>query len=75
MKDFNISIETVTETRNRLRVKNQSDCQKLVQISVNKEVVRLAILEAGEEYIFQLPEEITDVHDFEVSEVEDEEVD
>lgn len=68
---FSVSIETVTETRNRLRVKNHTDFQKLVQISVNKEVVRLAILEAGEEYLFQLPEEITDVHDFEVSEVED----
>lgn len=71
---FSVSIETVTETRNRLRVKNHTDFQKLVQISVNKEVVRLAILEAGEEYLFQLPEEITDVHDFEVSEVEDEEI-
>lgn len=72
MEDFSILLETFTETRNRLRVKNQADVQKLVEISINKKLFRLAILEAGEELMIPLPDEIANVESYDVSEVEDE---
>lgn len=72
MKDFSISIETFTQNQNRLRVKNQTDVQKLAEISINKKLFRLAILEAGEELMIQLPDEIANVESYDVLEVEDE---
>jgi hypothetical protein len=43
----------------------------LVEIAINNEVFRLAILDAGEERVLILPEEVTDVRNFGISEVED----
>ena len=71
MEDFSISLETFTQTRHSLQFRNNTTEQKLVQIEVNKEPFRLAILDAGEERIVILPEEITDVKNFGISEVED----
>ena len=51
--------------------RNNTAEQKLVQIELNKEPFRLAILDAGEERVVILPEEITDVKNFGISEVED----
>ena len=50
------------------------DCQKeqkLVQIELNKEPFRLAILDAGEERVLILPEELSIIESFKISEVED----
>lgn len=71
MEDFSISLETFTQTRHSLLFRNNTAEQKLVQIELNKELFRLAILDAGEERIVILPEEITDVKNFGISEVED----
>ena len=71
MEDFSISLETFTQTRHSLLFRNNTAAQKLVQIELNKEPFRLAILDAGEERIVILPEEITDVKNFGISEVED----
>jgi hypothetical protein len=71
MEDFSISLETFTQTRHSLLFRNNTAEQKLVQIELNKEPFRLAILDAGEERIVILPEEVTDVKNFGISEVED----
>lgn len=71
MEDFSISLETFTQTRHSLLFRNNTMEQKLVEIALNNEIFRLAILEAGEERIVILPEEITDVKNFGISEVED----
>ena len=71
MEDFSISLETFTQTRHSLIVRNNTTSQKLVEIALNNEIFRLAILDAGEERIVILPEEITDVKNFGISEVED----
>lgn len=71
MEDFSISLETFTQTRHSLLFRNNTAEQKLVEIALNNEIFRLAILEAGEERIVILPEEITDVKKFGISEVED----
>lgn len=71
MEDFSISLETFTQTRHSLLFRNNTAEQKLVEIALNNEIFRLAILEAGEERIVILPEEITDVKNFGISEVED----
>jgi len=71
MEDFSISLETFTQTRHSLLFRNNTAEQKLVQIELNKEPFRLAILDAGEERVVILPEEITDVKNFGISEVED----
>lgn len=71
MEDFSISLETFTQTRHSLLFRNNTAEQKLVQIELNKEPFRLAILDAGEERVVILPEEVTDVKNFGISEVED----
>ena len=71
MEDFSISLETFTQTRHSLIVRNNTTEQRLVQIELNKETFRLAILDAGEERVLILPEEVTDVKNFGISEVED----
>ena len=71
MEDFSISLETFTQTRHSLVFRNNTTEQKLVEIAINNEVFRLAILDAGEERVLILPEEVTDVRNFGISEVED----
>ena len=71
MEDFSISLETFTQTRHSLLFRNNTTEQKLVEIAINNEVFRLAILDAGEERVLILPEEVTDVRNFGISEVED----
>ena len=71
MEDFSISLETFTQTRHSLIVRNNTTEQRLVQIELNKEPFRLAILDAGEERVLILPEEVTDVKNFGISEAED----
>lgn len=71
MEDFSISLETFTQTRHSLLFRNNTAEQKLVEIALNNEIFRLAILDAGEERIIILPEEVTDVKNFGISEVED----
>lgn len=71
MEDFSISLETFTQTRHSLVFRNNTTEQKLVEIVINNEVFRLAILDAGEERVLILPEEVTDVRNFGISEVED----
>lgn len=71
MEDFSISLETFTQTRHSLLFRNNTAEQKLVEIALNNEIFRLAILDAGEERVVILPEEITDVKNFGISEVED----
>lgn len=71
MGNLSILLETFTQTRHSLLFRNNTAEQKLVQIELNKEPFRLAILDAGEERIVILPEEITDVKNFGISEVED----
>lgn len=71
MEDFSISLETFTQTRHSLVFRNNTTEQKLVEIVLNNEVFRLAILDAGEERVLILPEEVTDVKNFGISEVED----
>ena len=71
MEDFSISLETFTQTRHSLVFRNNTTEQKLVEIVLNNEIFRLAILDAGEERVLILPEEVTDVRNFGISEVED----
>lgn len=71
MKNLSISLETFTQTRHSLVFRNNTTEQKLVEIAINNEVFRLAILDAGEERVLILPEEVTDVRNFGISEVED----
>lgn len=71
MGDLSILLETFTQTRHSLIVRNNTTDQKLVEIVLNNEVFRLAILDAGEERVLILPEEVTDVKNFGILEVED----
>ena len=71
MENLSISLETFTQTRHSLMFRNNTTEQKLVEIAINNEVFRLAILDAGEERVLILPEEVTDVRNFGISEVED----
>ncbi|WP_049525089.1 hypothetical protein [Streptococcus pseudopneumoniae] len=71
MEDFSISLETFTQTRHSLLFRNNTAEQKLVQIELNKELFRLAILDAGEERVLILPEELSIIESFKISEVED----
>ncbi|MFS8971826.1 hypothetical protein [Streptococcus mitis] len=71
MENLSISLETFTQTRHSLVFRNNMTEQKLVEIAINNEVLRLAILDAGEERVLILPEEVTDVRNFGISEVED----
>ena len=71
MEDFSISLETFTQTRHSLVFRNNTTEQKLVEIVLNNEVFRLAILNAGEERVLILPEELSIIENFEISEVED----
>lgn len=71
MENLSISLETFTQTRHSLVFRNNTTEQKLVEIVLNNEVFRLAILDAGEERVLILPEEVTDVRNFGISEVED----
>ena len=71
MENLSISLETFTQTRHSLVFRNNTTEQKLVEIALNNEVFRLAILDAGEERVLILPEEVTDVRNFGISEVED----
>ena len=71
MENLSISLETFTQTRHSLVFRNNTTEQKLVEIAINNEIFRLAILDAGEERVLILPEEVTDVKNFGISEVED----
>ena len=71
MGNLSILLETFTQTRHSLVFRNNTTEQKLVEIAINNEVFRLAILDAGEERVLILPEEVTDVRNFGISEVED----
>lgn len=71
MENLSISLETFIQTRHSLIIRNNTTDQKLVEIVLNNEVFRLAILDAGEERVLILPEEVTDVKNFGISEVED----
>ena len=71
MGNLSILLETFTQTRHSLIVRNNTTDQKLVEIALNNEVFRLAILDAGEEQVLILPEEVKDVRNFGISEVED----
>ena len=71
MEDFSISLETFTQTRHSLVFRNNTTEQKLVEIAINNEVFRLAILDAGEERVLILPEELSIIENFKISEVED----
>ena len=71
MENLSISLETFTQTRHSLVFRNNTTEQKLVEIAINNEVFRLAILDAGEERVLILPDEVTDVRNFGISEVED----
>ena len=71
MENLSISLETFTQTRYSLVFRNNTTEQKLVEIAINNKVFRLAILDAGEERVLILPEEVTDVKNFGISEVED----
>lgn len=71
MENLSISLETFTQTRHSLVFRNNTTEQKLVEIMINNKVFRLAILDAGEERVLILPEEVTDVKNFGISEVED----
>ena len=71
MENLSISLETFTQTRHSLVFRNNTTEQKLVEIVLNNEVFRLAILDAGEERVLILPEEVTDVKNFGISEVEE----
>ena len=71
MEDFSISLETFTQTRHSLVFRNNTTEQKLVEIVLNNEVFRLAILDAGEERVLILPEELPIIESFKISEVED----
>lgn len=71
MENLSISLETFTQTRHSLVFRNNTTEQKLVEIVLNNEIFRLAILDAGEERVLILPEEVTDVKNFGISEAED----
>mgnify|MGYP001001145151 FL=1 len=71
MENLSISLETFTQTRHSLVFRNNTTEQKLVEIVLNNEIFRLAILDAGEERVLILPEEVTDVKNFGISEVEE----
>ena len=71
MENLSISLETFTQTRHSLVFRNNTTEQKLIEIVLNNEIFRLAILDAGEERVLILPEEVTDVKNFGISEVED----
>ena len=71
MEDFSISLETFTQTRHSLLFRNNTTEQKLVEIALNNEIFRLAILDAGEERVLILPEELSIIESFKISEVED----
>ena len=71
MSNLSISLETFIQTRHSLIIRNNTTDQKLVEIVLNNEVFRLAILDAGEERVLILPEEVTDEKNFGISEVED----
>lgn len=71
MSNLSISLETFIQTRHSLIIRNNTTDQKLVEIVLNNEVFRLAILDAGEERVLILPEEVTDVKNFGISDVED----
>ena len=71
MENLSISLETFTQTRHSLVFRNNTTEQKLVEIAINNEVFRIAIIDAGEERVLILPEEVTDVRNFGISEVED----
>ena len=71
MENLSISLETFTQTRHSLVFRNNTTEQKLVEIAINNKVFRLAILDAGEERVLILPEEVTDVKNFGISEAED----
>ena len=71
MENLSISLETFTQTRHSLVFRNNTTEQRLVEIVLNNEIFRLAILDAGEERVLILPEEVTDVKNFGISEVED----
>ena len=71
MENLSISLETFTQTRHSLVFRNNTTEQKLVEIAINNEVFRLAILDAGEERVLILPDEVTDVRNFGISVVED----
>ena len=71
MENLSISLETFTQTRHSLVFRNNTTEQKLVEIVLNNEVFRLAILDAGEERVLILPEELSIIENFEISEVED----
>lgn len=71
MSNLSISLETFTQIRHSLIIRNNTTNQKLVEIVLNNEVYRLAILDAGEERVLILPEEVSDVRNFGISEVED----
>ena len=71
MSNLSISLETFIQTRHSLIIRNNTTDQKLVEIVLNNEIFRLAILDAGEERVLILPEEVTDVKNFGISEVED----
>ena len=71
MENLSISLETFTQTRHSLVFRNNTTEQKLVEIVLNNEIFRLAILDAGEERVLILPEELSIIENFEISEVED----
>lgn len=71
MEDFSISLETFTQTRYSLVFRNNTTEQKLVEIVLNNKIFRLAILDAGEERVLILPEELSIIESFKISEVED----
>lgn len=71
MENLSISLETFTQTRHSLVFRNNTTEQKLVEIVLNNEIFRLAILDAGEERVLILPEEVTDVKNIGISEAED----
>ena len=71
MGNLSILLETFTQTRHSLVFRNNTTEQKLVEIVLNNEVFRLAILDAGEERVLILPEELSIIENFEISEVED----
>lgn len=71
MGNLSILLETFTQTRHSLIVRNNTTDQKLVEIALNNEIFRLAILDAGEERVLILPEELSIIESFRISEVED----
>lgn len=71
MENLSISLETFTQTRHSLVFRNNTTEQKLVEIVLNNEIFRLAILDAGEERVLILPEELSIIESFKISEVED----